>query len=394
MSGERVVTRNQGEFMKYRSASFLRSAWRSQIRALSLRVILATTAMSLLPSTTFAQGVADDRDLGGRKVLPSRKFKEGGHAIKPDRLQEGTAVNGIAMQFVRMVKGRETPVEGLQFRTKLKGDEWVIFKTDAQGVARSSVCEKTELQLAIPLTAEKFKLSTGSQDYQLNVTAKCGIEQKFIFEEQTENGQAIAIWQVVVRGGKRLATTVGTQFWKRPITFVWPSNGDYYTMDVVNLTLGHQWDVVAHEMGHAIYDQAAMGRFGGGQHFIDRCYTDTLALSEGWASFFAAVVMVDLRDSDAKFEYMVPRRAPIRFENVPADVCGGPTNEWRVTAWLWDLVDLHDDGETFEEAFARLWNDTAGARASSLRSMKSSLIQKGWDADRLETIWKLNFPTE
>jgi hypothetical protein len=147
-------------------------------------------------------------------------------------------------------------------------------------------------------------------------------------------------------------------------------------------------------MGHAIYDQAGIGGFGGGQHYIDRCYSEVLALSEGWASYFSAFVSADLRDVDAKFEYMVPRRAPIRFENIPADVCGSSTNEWRVNGFLWDLIDYHDDGETMSDAFVKLWNDTAGAHASSLVALKTRLIQKGWDADQLETIWKLNFPAK
>ena len=356
--------------------------------------MIAVLGVSSGTTQSIAQPIAYDRDLGGRKILPSRRHLESGGVIQPDRIETGAAVAGVAMQFVRIVKGQETPIEGLQFRTKLKGDEWVIFKTNAQGVARSSVCDKPELQLSIPLVADKFKVTTGGQDYQINTNIKCGVEQKVVFEEKTVNGQAVAIWQVVVAAGKRLTQTVGTQFWKRQIQFIWPSNGDYYNFDSVNLTLGYQWDVVAHELGHAIYDQAQMGRFGGGAHKIDECYTETLALSEGWASFFGAVVMVDLKDPDAKFEYLVPRRAPIRFEKIPADVCGKSTNEWRVTGWLWDLIDLHDDGETFEEAFSKLWQDTAGARASSAKSVKASLIQKGWNADKLETIWKLNFTAE
>lgn len=366
---------------------------------LALLVLVALGVLESNSNWALSQPITNDRDLSGpRAVEFAKQFKlnrlKKGGSIQPDQVQVGAPVTGVAMQFVRKVKGRETPVEGLQFRTKLKGDEWVIFKTNAQGVARSSVCETGELQLAIPLVAEKFKVTGGREDYQINATAKCGVETKFIFEETTENGQAVAIWQVVVAAGKMLAQTVGTQFWKKQIQFIWPSNGDYYSFDMVNLTLGHQWDVVAHELGHAIYDQAKVGRFGGGQHRIDECYTETLALSEGWASYFGAVVMVDLKDPDAKFEYMVPRRAPIRFEKIPADVCGKVTNEWRVTGWLWDLVDLHDDGETFEESFARLWNDMFGARASSIKEVKASLIQKGWDRDKLETIWKLNFPAE
>ena len=35
----------------------------------------------------------------------------------------------------------------------------------------------------------------------------------------------------------------------------------------------------------------------------------------------------------------------VRVENVPDDVCGGHTNEWRTGSALWDLYDTHDDGQ-------------------------------------------------
>lgn len=351
-------------------------------------------ALALQVTQAHAQ-VTNDNDLtGGRRFNKRSPFRES-NLLQPDHLKEGSAVQGLAIQFVRLIKGVETPVEGLGFKVQVKDAGPIVsLKSDAQGVVREPGCSKATINFSIPLAADKFRVVNNSSDYQINVTAKCGIEQKFIFDEQSNNGQPVAIWQTVVRAGKRLATTAGTQFWKRTIKFVWPANGDYYNFDTVNLTLGHQWDVVAHEMGHAIYDQAQMGQFGGGEHYIDRCYSETLALSEGWASFFSAFVNVDLRDVDAKFEYMVPRRAPIRFENIPSDVCDKSTNEWRVNGWLWDIIDLHDDGETMQEQFAKLWNDTAGGRVSSLKAMKARLIQKGWDAGRLETLWKLNFPGE
>ena len=63
-------------------------------------------------------------------------------------------------------------------------------------------------------------------------------------------------------------------------------------------------------------------------------------------------------------------------------------------SFLWDIVDLHDDGETMEETFLHLLKDTLGMHASSIKSMKQRLIQKGWDSGKLELIWKLNFPAE
>jgi hypothetical protein len=147
-------------------------------------------------------------------------------------------------------------------------------------------------------------------------------------------------------------------------------------------------------MGHAIYDQALIGHFGGGSHKIDECYSSAMALSEGWASFFAGWTHVDLKDTDAKFEYLVPRRAPIRFENVPSDVCGKSTNEWRVTSFFWDLIDVNADGEISQVAAKKLWDDTLTARAPSVKAMAERLISRGWNKDQVIQVWKLNFPLE
>ncbi len=92
-----------------------------------------------------------------------------------------------------------------------------------------------------------------------------------------------------------------------------------------------------------------------------------LGLVEGWASFFAASVAIKRDDADAKFEFIVPRRAPIRVENVPDDVCAGETNEWRVFAGLWDLTDTHPDGlDHFAMTFNQLWRSLRGQSMGSM----------------------------
>ncbi|NDD90648.1 hypothetical protein EBZ37_00965, partial [bacterium] len=128
------------------------------------------------------------------------------------------------------------------------------------------------------------------------------------------------------------------------------------------------------------------------QHKIDECYSPTLAFSEGWASYFSAFVSVASDDPDAKFEFMVPRRAPIRFETIPADVCAGEENEWRVTGFFWDLFDKNSDGESVEQGFASLWAPLEGSRVSS-----SSGAAKRFEAravlprGELEQLWRKNF---
>jgi hypothetical protein len=215
-----------------------------------------------------------------------------------------------------------------------------------------------------------------------------------VFREDSDGGQALGIWQTAVRARKNLEAEVGLQFWRRPIEFFWPGKGDYYSGDQVNLTRGDHWDVVSHELGHAIYDQAGIGTFGGGQHYIDQCYSEAMALSEGWASFFAGWLNRELSDPDARFEFMVPRRAPIRFENVPQDVCGKSTNEWRVISWFWDLIDTHEDSEQLSESFQHLWKDLSQTHASSATRTREILIGKGWNRDSLNSLWKMDFPAD
>jgi hypothetical protein len=199
---------------------------------------------------------------------------------------------------------------------------------------------------------------------------------------------------VLTSAEKKITQEIGIDFWKYRVDFMWPEKGDYFDGARVHLTFGHQWDVVSHEMGHAIYHQGKIGQMGGGEHYIDRCYEDTIAYSEGWASFYAAWLNFELNAQDPGFEYMVPRRAPIKVENIPADVCGQPTNEWRVTGFLWDLIDQHSDSETHAQSFSELWKLTVGTRASSVRNVKKLLLDKGWSAASVEGIWKLNFPAE
>lgn len=164
-------------------------------------------------------------------------------------------------------------------------------------------------------------------------------------DAQAANGKAALIHQIWNRALAAFEREdIPLDWWSKRIGTNWPANGDYFSWGTVNLTEAHQWDVNGHEIGHAIFFSGFNSEGGGGPHKIDECYTGGLAWSEGFASFFSAVISIRRDDPDAKFEYMVPRRKPIRMENVPADVCEGYTNEWRVGAALWDLYDTHADG--------------------------------------------------
>lgn len=214
----------------------------------------------------------------------------------------------------------------------------------------------------------------------------------------TENAKAAWIHEVFI---KSLALfereQVSLEWWKQPIQAIWPGRANYYTNYTVNLTGAEQWDVNGHEIGHAIYHQALNARSRGGQHKIDDCYHGTLALSEGFASFFSAAVHLPKNDPDARFDqYLVPRRAPIRIENVPDDVCPGSTNEWRVSSVFWDLYDSHDDGQdqsnlglkTIFEALGRSSRPTAESALDAYPLLKE-VVPVAQHA-QLEAIFKQN----
>lgn len=158
-------------------------------------------------------------------------------------------------------------------------------------------------------------------------------------------------------------------WWDQTLTVNWPGSADYFSpwSFSLELTEADHWDVVLHELGHAVMHKAMKAQSAGGSHKIDECYSPALAWSEGWATFFAAAVRLSRADADAKFEFLVPRRAPIRLENVPEDVCQGQANEWRVAAAMWDLYDTHDDHQDAVGLdFARVWKPLRGARMGSL----------------------------
>lgn len=317
--------------------------------------------------------------------------------LVPDAIQNTGSHTGAAVQVVRMVKNQYTAVSGLRFATTLNtraGVRSVELITDTNGIIETPVCEQQSMSLQMQFKEGRYGISTRNKYYTLKLQVPCKAKTVVIFKEDSPAGQVIAIHQTVQRAVYTLAQVSDFKFWSRPINFILPSDGDYYYNDQVNLTLGHQWDVVAHEMGHAIYDQAVIGQFGGGSHKIDECYSNAMALSEGWASFFAAWIYIDLRDSDAKFEYLVPRRAPIRFETVPGDVCGKPTNEWRVTSFFWDLIDSNQDGEVSQIAAKKLWDDLLNARVGSVKAAADRLISRGWNKDQMIQVWKLNFPAD
>ena len=185
----------------------------------------------------------------------------------------------------------------------------------------------------------------------------------------TENAKLGVLHLTYLEALDFLAREATDNWWKKPLTVVWPGRADYFEPGAwtLHLTDALAWDVVLHELGHAVMDGAMDARTSGGSHKIDECYSAGLAWSEGWATFFAGAVRLSPDDPDARFEFLVPRRAPIRLENVPADVCRGPNNEWRTAAGLWDLYDRHPDaGDAVTLPFRTLWTGITGGVTSSV----------------------------
>lgn len=242
------------------------------------------------------------------------------------------------------------------------------------------------------MTNKYFQIKQRSV-YEIQGPIECGSTNTWIFDAESIEGQVMGIHDLSIKAVRQFKNMGLIKFWKKKITMRWPSDGDYYNWNTVNITRGDHWDVVGHEIGHAIYAQAKIGRSEGGRHRIDECYTGTLALSEGWASFFSAWLSIDLKDSDAKFEFMVPRRAPLTIESIPSDVCKGPTNEWRVTGFLWDIIDHSYDGESSQEAFSKIWKITLNQKFRDIGKLASELT-KSIDPMLVKILWEKNFLTD
>ena len=280
------------------------------------------------------------------------------------------------------------------------GETRIVMVIEKDGVRREipnvfdvgSKCQKIGDEFRLYAKAQTTRFVIQDRDvYEFGVQGICGHEHTLVYQEKSPAGELAGVWDVVKSAEEKMIESQIINLWSRTVKIIFPADGDYYSGDRVRVTKGYQWDVVGHELGHAIYDQAKLGSFGGGPHRIDECYSEALALSEGWASYYAAWLKIDRADSDAKFEYMVPRRAPLRIEHVPADVCQGPRNEWRVTAFLWDLLDLNADNEEVGERFSRLWQATATKRSRNIAEMKQHIVNAGLDADAVEKVWQQNF---
>lgn len=276
----------------------------------------------------------------------------GTHTTSAHRL--GTRMEALTLRLSGRftapdLAGRMAPVANATAWVLVDGRAVASALTDATGTWSLAVdrlaVQGRRVSLQYQLANPRWKIRDDRyQGPELSVSEDTDVGTTALFAG-TANAQSVWIHEIYNRvQGLFERTGVGLTFWNRQLDTRWPAQGNYYSWGTVNLSNPEWWDVNGHEIGHAMHDLGINGRMGGGQHKIDECYSTDLAWSEGFASFVSAAASLERDDPDARFQYMVPRRSPIRIENVPSDVCGGPANEWWTTAALWDLYDTHADG--------------------------------------------------
>ena len=256
-------------------------------------------------------------------------------------------------------------------RVKLDGGAWT--SADAEGRIELPISAGAHtLRISLDNAFWNFKgKNDKSYEWELAFTAgEGGVDLGEVSPKPGSESASVALLHRTFLEAKDFLGREGDHdWWTRSLRVNWPSNSDHFSPWAFSIDLSNAqaWDVVLHELGHAVMHGSMQARSAGGSHKIDECYSEALAWSEGWASYFAASVRLSRDAADARFEYLVPRRAPIRLENVPADVCNGPKNEWRVAAGLWDLLDRHPDGgDAVALSFAETWKPLRGKAMGSV----------------------------
>lgn len=362
---------------------------------------LAALAVLLTALPVSAQNL-DDSDLSGPKRAPA--------VIREGRPEQGLRI--FSLQARPGIKSAPTPekVTALLRLADRKGVLAPARQSRAMlvgpGAPSGWTAADAEGRLTLPLPAGlsgSFRLRFSLDNARWTVKDKNGAAYEWESpaftlpapsgvdlgalspEAGTQNAKLAILHLTYLRAFDFLARQGDLAWWDQTLTINWPGSSDYFSpwSFSLELTDAEHWDVILHELGHAVMHKSMKAQSAGGQHKIDECYSPALAWSEGWATFFAAAVALERDDADAKFEFLVPRRSPIRIENVPEDVCRGQSNEWRVAAGMWDLYDSHSDGsDNAVLEFQKLWTPLRGASMGSLADAWG-LIAKGLNsADR------------
>ena len=342
-----------------------------------MNAILAVLLAAFAPAASAAAGPRiDDTGLTDPRVgvrsaetLSLEGRREDGAVVFPLSSSGGGAGEPGAVTGRVLLPGRDGALSPARLaRVSLDGRSWT--DVDAQGRFRLAASGAGPWKVRVSLDNRWCEYRDPQDDaYQWESAPLSRGDAGDLFPAPgSEHAKLALLHRTCLQAIDYLAANASLDWWKTPLPVTWPAEGSYYVGWTLHVGDAQAWDVVLHELGHAVMYGGAMDAHGeGGEHFIDRCYSDALAWSEGWASFFAASAALSPDDPDARFQYMVPRRAPIRVENVPGDVCQGTGSEWRVFAGLWDLHDTHVDGlDRAAIGFPAIWKAVTSGRTGSV----------------------------
>ncbi|MFZ4440118.1 MAG: hypothetical protein ACOYOS_16955 [Syntrophales bacterium] len=192
------------------------------------------------------------------------------------------------------------------------------------------------------------------------------------------NSGAFNIWDVAVSANTYAKTSTGTAppevkiLWNKGAQAKAGKSGSFYTTDnISNLPLiamtgeksdPDEWDdmVIGHEYGHFVMEQYSTDDSPGGEH--NGRSLPTIALSEGWATFFAGACLgrslyIDTDgDGAASVSYSFetpPKKTPLGTLDGDLD---GATDEIAVNAVLWDLFDsTNETKDTLSGRSVEIW---------------------------------------
>jgi hypothetical protein len=101
-------------------------------------------------------------------------------------------------------------------------------------------------------------------------------------------------------------------------------------------------ETFAHELGHALVGHCCVQIMTqASPHSIDKESDPGTAMSEGWAQFVGLVCLFKQNEAEPVMQNMKYETGDVNHPEVPYTV----KSEFRVTCILWDIYDLHDDGE-------------------------------------------------
>jgi hypothetical protein len=348
----------------------------------------------------------DDSDIGGGKPLETQSRWLGAEARREPRAMvfplgrlsdARTKVSeGAVTGSVELLDGKNAWRPGRLARVRLSGpgapEGWVPVDDAGRFSLPLSAGLSGTFTVRVSLDNQYWAFHNPNSDAsyewespQFSIAAGAGADLGKLFPAAGSDNAKLGVLHLTYVDALDFLKREGdVEWWTRTLTVNWPGSADFFSpwSWSLDLTDATHWDVVLHELGHAVQAGSMQARSAGGSHKIDECYSPELAWSEGWGTFFAAAVRLDRRDADAKFEFLVPRRAPIRIENVPDDVCKGEASEWRVAAGLWDLIDQHEDGlDRFSMSFNELWRALRGKEMGSA-TQAWALVAKTMDPAR------------